>query len=143
MKKLFFLVILPISLLFVFISGYFPYTLIFNGSSLKNAKFTAAEAVTAQAMRCQVQDTKGSQRGIRLETTFSGNLRNNTDRFIAISAIGEVFSATGQLADAESEFFVLFPKAARQIQFTSTTVYSRTSGYKCKLRYAIGSVQNW
>lgn len=143
MKKFVFLVILPLSLLFVFISGYLPYTLIYNDSSLKNAGITAAEAVTAQARTCKVQDTKGSRLGIELETTFFGKLRNNTDRFVAISAIGEVFSAAGYSAGAKSKLLILFPNAEREIRFRSLTLYSRTGGYNCKLRYAVGSFQYW
>lgn len=143
MKKFIFLVILPISLLFIFISGALPYTLIYSEASLRNAKFPGDEPITAKGMTCKIQDTKESRLGVQLETTFYGKLRNNTDRFIAISAIGEVFSAAGHSAGAHSKFFILNPNAEKEIRFRSLTLYSRTGRYKCRFRYAIGSLQYW
>ena len=73
-----------------------------------------------------------------MDTTFRATLKNNTDRFITISAIGEVFDPEGRSKGMHSQLFVLNPHAVEHTTFRSSTVYTSRGRYKCEMRYAIG-----
>lgn len=138
MKKFIFLFVLPVSVIYLFFSGALPYTLIYEEDSLNKVNFVGDKPVFANVTACKVQDTKDLYIGADMETTYRVRLINNTDRFVAISAIGEVFSPTGNSAGMHSKFFILNPNAEEEIEFTSLTTITRTGRYKCKVRYAIG-----
>lgn len=141
MKKFILLFVLPASLIYVFFSGLLPYTLVYDEETLNKLEHAGKEPIIADIVTCKVQDTKDLHMGAEMETAFRVKLINNTDRFVWISAIGEVFSPTGQSAGMHSKFFFLNPNAAEGLEFKTKTVFTRGGRYKCEMRYTIGRFQ--
>ena len=138
MKKFIFLFVLPASLLALFLSGAAPYTLIHDAASLQKLEYEGKEPITADVVTCKVQDTKDLHMGSELATDFRVKLINHTDRFVLISAIGEVFAPTGQSTGMDSKMFFLNPNAADTTEFRSRTTFVRGGKYRCQIRYVIG-----
>ena len=138
MKKFIFLFVLPASVLFLFLSGAAPYTLVYDAASLQRLDYEGKNPITADVVTCKVQDTKGLHMGSEMTTDFRVKLINHTDRFVLISAIGEVFAPTGQSAGMHSKMFMLNPNADENTEFRSKTTFVRGGRYKCQVRYVIG-----
>lgn len=138
MKKFIFLFVLPASLIYVFFSGLLPYTLVYDEETLNKLEHAGKEPIIADVVTCKVQDTKNLHMGAEMETAFRVKLINNTDRFVWISAIGEVFSPTGHSDGMHSKLFFLNPNAAENVEFRSRTTYTRSGRYRCEMRYNIG-----
>ena len=137
MKFLLFLGI-AIAAVAVFFSGSLPYTLIYDEESLHDVKYGSEEPIAAEIVKCEVDDTKSLTPGAALNTTFKAKLRNNTDRFIAISAIGEVFDPRGRSMGMNSQLFVLNPNSSEETRFKSNTPFTTNGTYTCEMRYTVG-----
>ncbi len=122
----------------VFFSGSLPYTLIYDEESLHDVKYDSDEPIAVEIVKCEVDDSKGLTPGVALDTTFKAKLRNNTDRFIAMSAIGEVFDPTGRSMGMNSQMFVLNPNSSEETQFKSNTPFTVDGTYTCEMRYTVG-----
>lgn len=122
----------------VFFSGSLPYTLIHDEESLQDVEYDGEEPIEAEVVTCEVDDTRSLRPGDALNTTFKAELRNNTDRFITISAIGEVFDPMGRSMGMNSQLFVLNPKSSEETQFKSNTPFTTNGTYTCEMRYAVG-----
>ncbi len=122
----------------VFFSGSMPYTLIYDEESLHDVKYGGDEPLAAEVVKCEVDDTRSLTVGDALNTTFKAKLLNNTDRFIAISAIGEVFDPMGRSMGMNSQLFVLNPNSSEETQFKSNTPFTTGGTYTCEMRYAVG-----
>lgn len=129
---------LPAAAIVIFFSGSFPYTLIYDEESLKDLRFDGKEPVSAQVVNCEVQSADRLSMGSVMETTFRATLRNHTDRFIVISAIGEVFTPEGRSNGMHSQLFILNPNAAEGTTFRSNTPYTGDGRYQCEMRYTVG-----
>ena len=137
MKFLLFLVML-IAAVAVFFSGSLPYTLIYDEESLRDVEYDSEEPIAVEIVKCEVNDSKGLTPGVALDTTFEAKLRNNTDRFIAIAAIGEVFDPTGRSMGMNSQMFVLNPNSTEETRFKSNTPFTVDGTYTCEMRYSVG-----
>jgi len=122
----------------VFFSGSLPYTLIYEQESLQGVEYSGKEPIVAEVVKCEIDDSKSLALGATFETTFKAKLRNNTDRFVAISAIGEVFDPRGRSMGMNSQLFVLNPNAAEETRFRSNTVFTTNGNYTCEMRYTVG-----
>ena len=135
--------LLFVGLIFVavmtFFSGLFPYTLVYDEESLRDLRFVGDKPVSAEVVTCKVQDTSGLFLSAPMRTTNRVGLTNHTDRFVVISAMGEVFDPKGRSAGIHSKLFVLNPNSVEETVFTSETAFAGPGKYRCKLRYAIGS----
>ncbi len=129
---------LPLAAVIIFMSGSFAYTLIYDEEALKDLKFEGKEPVSAEVVKCDVQNADSLSLGAVMETSFQAMLRNHTDRFVVISAIGEVFSPDGRSNGMHSQLFVLSPNAVEETNFRSNTPYTSRGRYRCEMRYAIG-----
>ena len=129
---------LPIAAIVVFISGSAPYTLIYEEEDLLALRFEGKEPVSAEVVKCEVQNTDNLSIGVDLETIFRATLKNHTDRFVVISAIGEVITPRGRSLGMHSQMFVLNPNASEDTQFRTFTPYAGGGRYRCEMRYAIG-----
>ena len=141
MKKFIFLFVLPAAVIYVFFSGLLPYTLVYDAAKLQKLEYPGKGPITADVVTCKVQDTKNLHMGSELVTNYRVKLINHTDRFVLISAIGELFPPAGQSASTHSKMFILDPKADETTEFTSKTTFVRGGNYKCQLRYIIGRFQ--
>ncbi len=56
MKKFLLFFGLPVAAVIIFMSGSFPYTLIYDEESLKDLKFEGKEPVSAEVVKCEVQN---------------------------------------------------------------------------------------
>ncbi len=137
MKFLLFLGI-TIAAVAIFFSGSLPYTLIYDEESLHDVKYSSEKPIAAEIVKCEVDDTKSLTRGAALTATFKAKLRNNTDRFIAISAIGEVFDPRGHSMSMNSQLFVLNPNSSEETRFKSHTPFIINGTYTCEMRYTVG-----
>ncbi len=137
MKFLLFLVVL-IAAVAVFFSGSLPYTLIYDVESLRDVKSGSEEPIAAEVVKCEVDDANSLTPGAALNATFTAKLRNNTDRFIAISAIGEVFDPRGHSMSMNSQLFVLNPNSSEETRFKSHTPFIINGTYTCQMRYTVG-----
>jgi hypothetical protein len=122
----------------VFFSGSLPYTLIYDEDSLRDVTSGSEEPIEAEVVRCDVDDTNSLKPGAALNATFKTELRNNTDRYVAISAIGEVFDPRGRSMSMNSQLFVLSPNSSEETRFMSRTPFTTAGTYTCEMRYAIG-----
>lgn len=138
MKRFLLLFGLPVVAVVVFLSGSFPHTLIYDEASLKDLKFEGEEPVSAEVVNCDVQNAAELSPGTEMETTFRATLKNHTDRYVVISAIGEVFDPEGRSRGMHSQMFLLNPNATENTTFRSSTPYTSRGRYKCEMRYAIG-----
>lgn len=138
MKTFLFIFGLPVAAVIIFISGSFPYTLVYDEESLKDLKFDGDEPVSAEVVKCDIQNADTLSVGAVMETSFRATLRNHTDRYVVISAIGEVFSPTGRSSGMNSQLFILNPNSVEETSFRSNTPYTSRGRYKCEMRYAIG-----
>jgi len=138
MKGFLLYIVLPVAAVIFFISGSFPYTLIYDEESLSDVRFEGKEPVSAEVVKCEVDNTENLSPGATLNTTFRATLRNHTDRFVVISAIGEVFMPGGRSGGMHSQLFVLNPNAVEKTSFRSGSVYTVPGRYRCEMRYAIG-----
>ena len=128
----------PIAAVAIFFSGSFPYTLIHDESSLQGIQYTGDEPIEAEVVECEVDDARRLDLGAALNTTFRAKLRNNTDRFVAISAIGEVFDPRGRSMGMNSQLILLNPNSSEETRFRSNTPYTGDGAYTCEMRYAVG-----
>ncbi len=122
----------------VFFSGSLPYTLINDEESLQGVEYDGEEPIAAEVVKCKVDDTRSLSIGDALNTTFRAELRNNTNRYVTISAIGEVFDPMGRSMGMNSQLFVLSPNSTEETQFKSNTPFTVSVTYTCEMRYAIG-----
>ena len=76
--------------------------------------------------------------GATFKTDFNARLRNNTNRFVAISTIGEVFDPQGRSLGMNSQMLVLNPDAVEETRFHLNTVFTIGGNYTCDMRYAVG-----
>lgn len=129
---------LPVAAVMIFFSGSFPYTLVYDEEALKDLKFEGKEPVSAGIVKCEIQNADSLSLGAAMETSFRAALRNHTDRFVVISAIGEVFAPTGRSSGLHSQLFVLNPNAVEETNFRSNTHYTSRGRHRCEMRYAIG-----
>lgn len=138
MKRFIVFVVLPVAAVVAFFSGSFPYTLIHDEESLRGVEFSGDEPISVEVVECTVADPGGLSLGDVMDTTFRATLKNNTNRFVAISAIGEVFDPEGRSKGMHSQLVVLNPNAVEHTTFRSGTPYTSRGRYKCEMRYAIG-----
>ena len=138
MKKFLILIGLPVAAVSIFFSGSFPYTLIYDEESLRNLKFTGDEPVSAEVVNCDIKGAPNLSLGTVMDTTFRATLRNHTDRYVVISAIGEVFDPEGRSTAMHSQMLVLNPNSVEETTFKSGTPYTSRGRYNCEMRYAIG-----
>ena len=138
MKPFHLFVGLPIVAVMTFFSGSLPYTLVFQEASLMDLKFDGEEPISAEVVRCQVQDAAGLFLSAPMKTTYRITLANHTDRFVVISAMGEVFDPKGRSAGIQTQLFVLKPESVEENNFRSKTPYTGPGKYRCQLRYAVG-----
>ncbi len=121
-----------------FFSGWFPYTLVYDKESLMDLSFVGDKPVSAEVVKCKVQNTSGLFLSAPMKTVYRVTLANHTDRFVVISAMGEVFDPKGRSAGIHSRLFVLKPNSVEETVFWSETPFAGPGKYRCKLRYAIG-----
>ena len=93
-----------------FFSGLLPYTLVYDKESLMDLSIVGDKPVSAKVVTCKVQNTAGLFLSAPMKTTNRITLANHTDRFVVISAIGEVFDPKGRSTGIHSQLFVLNPK---------------------------------
>lgn len=129
---------LPVVAVILFFSGSLPYTLIYDEASLNEAGFTGDEPVSVDVVRCEIQNAGDLRLGDLLDTSFRASLTNHTDRFVVVSAIGEVFDPAGRSSAMHSQMMILSPNATEETSFRSRTPYSRQGSYRCEMRWAIG-----
>lgn len=122
----------------IFFSGSLPYTLVSDEQSLRGVKHTGKKPIEAEVVKCEVDNARDLKPGSALNTTFRAQLRNNTDRYVAISAIGEVFDPRGRSMSMNSQLFVLSPNSSEETSFLSKTPFTTDGEYTCEMRYAIG-----
>ncbi len=129
---------LPAAAVLIFFSGSLPYTLIYDEESLKDLEFSGKEPVSAEVVKCEIENAADLMVGDVLETSFRATLTNNTDRFVVISAIGEIFSPRGRSSGMHSQLMFLNPNSQEQTSFRTNTPYMSAGNYRCEMRYAIG-----
>ncbi len=139
MNPFLWLVGLIFAVVMTFFSGLLPYTLVYDKESLMDLSVVGDKPLSAKVVTCKVQDTAGLFLSAPMKTTNRITLANHTDRFVVISAIGEVFDPKGRSAGIHSKIFVLSPESVEENTFRSKTPYTGPGKYRCKLRYAIGS----
>ncbi len=130
--------VLPVTAIGIFFSGSFPHTLIYDEEDLRGLKFEGKEPVSAEVVNCDIQNADSLRLGAAMETTFRATLKNNTNRYVVISAIGEVFNPNGRSSGMHSKMFVLNPNAVEETTFRTSTPYTARGRYRCEMRYAIG-----
>lgn len=138
MKKFLIFFGLPIAAVIIFFSGSLPHTLIYDEESLLALEFEGDEPVSAEVAECEIKDAGNLSVGAVMETTFRATLTNHTDRYVVISAIGEVFDPEGRSNGMHSQMLVLSPNAEEETTFLSGTPYTSRGRYTCEMRYAIG-----
>lgn len=129
---------LPVTAIIVFFSGSLPHTLIYDEESLAKLKFSGDEPVSAEVVVCEIKNADKLSRGATMDTTFRATLKNHTNRYVVISAIGEVFDPGGRSVGMNSQILVLNPDAEEQTTFRSNTPFTIPGTYTCEMRYAIG-----
>lgn len=130
--------VLPVTAIGIFFSGSFSHTLIYDEEDLRGLKFEGKEPVSAEVVNCDMQNADSLTLGAAMETTFRATLKNNTNRYVVISAIGEVFNPNGRSSGMHSQMFVLNPNAVEETTFRTSTPYTARGRYRCEMRYAIG-----
>ena len=138
MKRFLIIFGLPVAVVMIFFSGSFPHTLIYDEESLRALKFSGDEPISAEVVNCEITNPTSLSRGAVVKTTFRATLKNHTDRYVVISAIGEVFDPEGRSTAMHSKWFVLSPNGAEEAVFRSDTPYTSRGRYRCEMRYAIG-----
>ena len=138
MKRFLLLFGLPVATIATFFSGSLPYTLVYDEESLLGLEFTGDDPVSAEVVDCEIAGLDRLSIGSTMETTFRATLTNHTDRYVVISAIGEVFDPRGRSVGMHSQMFVLSPDSREQTTFRSGTPYTSNGRYTCEMRYAIG-----
>ena len=129
---------LPVAAIGIFFSGSFSHTLIYDEEDLKGLNYAGKEPVSAEVVKCEIQNADSFTLGAVMETTFRATLKNNTNRYVVISAIGEVFNPNGRSSGMHSQMFVLNPNAVEGTTFRTSTPYTARGRYRCEMRYAIG-----
>jgi len=129
---------LPVAAVAIFFSGSLPHTLIYDEEDLKGLAYEGKEPVSAEVVNCEIQNVDSLTLGAVMETTFRATLKNNTNRYVVISAIGDVFSPNGRSSGMHSQMFVLNLNAVEETTFRSNTPYTARGRYRCEMRYAIG-----
>lgn len=142
MQRFLVIFVLPIAAVLLFFSGSLPYTLIYDEATLREADFTGDEPVSAEVVTCEVENAQDLDLGDVLETSFRATLRNNTDRFVVVSAIGEVFDPDGRSRGMHSQMMILNPESVEATTFRSSLPFMKSGRYKCEMRYAIGRFKN-
>ncbi len=94
--------VLPVTAIGIFFSGSFPHTLIYDVEDLRGLKFEGKEPVSAEVVNCDMQNADSLTLGAAMESTFRATLKNNTNRYVVISAIGEVFNPNGRSSGMHS-----------------------------------------
>lgn len=122
----------------LFFSGSLPYTLVYDTESLEGIEHTGDEPIAADVVKCDIDDTRGLAVGDALNTTFRATLQNNTNRFVAVSAIGEVFDPKGRSMGMNSQLIVLGPNSTEGTHFRSNTPFTGNGSYTCEMRYTVG-----
>ena len=122
----------------LFFSGSLPYTLVNDPESLQGVKHSGEGPIAAEVVECEIDDTRTLGRGATFETTFNARLRNNTDRFVAMSTIGEVFDPGGNPIAMNSQMFVVSPESAEETRFKLNAPFTTNGHYTCELRYTVG-----
>ena len=138
MKIFLLFVVFPFVGIMTFFSGALPYTLIRDEASLVDLGSGDQKPLSAMVVRCELPDTAGLRLGSPMKTTFRMKFANRTNRFVAISALGEVFDPKGRSGSIHSKLFVLSPNAVEEKIFRSRSRFSVHGKYRCTLRYAIG-----
>lgn len=138
MKSFLLLIGLPAALIMTFFSGSLPYTLIYGEADLLDLSYDARDPVSAEVVKCESQDTADLMVGDVLETTFRATLTNHTDRFVVVSAIGEIFTPSGRSGGMHSQLMVLNPNSVESTSFKTNIPYMSAGTYRCEMRYAIG-----
>lgn len=138
MKSFLILIGLPVALIMTFFSGSLPYTLVYEEADLMQLSYAGKDPVSAEVVKCESQDTADLRTGDVLKTTFQATLTNHTDRFVVISAIGEVFNPSGRSGGMHSQLMVLNPNAEESASFYTNVPYMSAGHYRCEMRYAIG-----
>lgn len=137
MKAFLLFIGLPAAAVLTFFSGSLPYTLIYEEADLMGLSYDAKEPVTAEVVKCETGDTAKLRVGDVLETTFRATLTNHTDRYVVISAIGEIYAPRGS-GGMHSQLMVLNPNSEESTSFKSNIPYLSAGSYRCEMRYAIG-----
>ena len=122
----------------LFFSGSLPYTLVNDPESLQGVKYSGEEPIAAEVVECEIDDTRSLGRGATFATTFNARLRNNTDRFVAMSTIGEVFDPSGNTIGMNSQMLILNPNSAEETRFKLNAPFTTNGHYTCELRYTVG-----
>ncbi len=138
MKTFLLFIGIPAAAIMTFFSGSMPYTLIYEEADLMGLSFDAKQPVTAEVVKCESADTAQLRVGDILETTFRATLTNHTDRYVVISAIGEIFTPQGRSGGMHSQLMVLNPHSEESTSFKTSIPYMSAGRYKCEMRYAIG-----
>lgn len=129
---------LAIAAVAIFFSGSLPYTLIYDQQSLQGVKYSGEEPLAAEVLGCKIDESRSMAPGATFETTFEARLRNNTDRYLAVSTIGEVNDPGGNPISMTSRMLVLSPDSAEEARFTLKAVFTTTGNYTCDMRYTVG-----
>ena len=129
---------IAIAAVVTFFSGSLPYTLVSDQESLQGVEFSGEEPIAAEIVECKIDDSKSLKPGATFETEFRARLRNNTNRFVAISTIGEVFDPRGSSMGMNSQLLVLNPNSAEETRFTMLKPFTTSGHYTCDMRYTVG-----
>lgn len=122
----------------LFFSGSLPYTLINDQESLHGVAYVGEEPIAAETVKCKIDDANSLMRGATFKTAFRVKLRNNTNRFVVISTIGEVFDPSGHSLDVNAQMFVLNPNSSEETRFQSNATFTTNGNYSCDMRYTVG-----
>ena len=122
----------------LFFSGSLPYTLVSDQESLQGVKHSGDVPIAEEILECQVDDKRSYVRGATFVTTFKARLRNNTNRFVTISTIGEVSDPSGSPLKMHSQILMLSPDAVEETQFTLNATFTTNGYYGCDIRYTVG-----
>lgn len=133
---------IAIAAVVLFFSGSLPYTLIYDQQSLQDVKHSGEEPIAAEVVECDIDDSRSLGRGATFKTTFNARLRNNTDRFIAMSTNGQVFDSGGSPISSNSRMFVLNPNSFEEVAFTLNASFTTSGHHTCELRYTVGQFKN-
>ncbi len=138
MKTFIMFVVLPVAAIMIFMSGSLPYTSIYDEQSLKKLRYAGKEPVSAEVVESEVLNADDLSLGSVMETSFRATLTNHTNRFVVISAIGEIFSPNGRSSGMHSQLMILNPNATERTSFRSNTPYTDRGHYRCEMRSTIG-----
>ncbi|MEL7187741.1 MAG: hypothetical protein AAFN50_15100 [Pseudomonadota bacterium] len=121
----------------LFFSGSLPYTLIYDQESLQGVEHTGDEPITEEVIECDIDGSRSLGPGATFKTTFNVRLRNNTNRYVAMSLTGEVFDSGGSPISNDARMVVLSPNSAEELAYTLNSTFTVSGRYTCELRYTI------